>query len=493
MKAGKVRDSLFHWVTISKVRDFDKLVPLIGREFAPGEVVARLKEGISSAVKAVLVEEDYVDKDYRSTFYNYYAKKGRNYRSDCVRLHFFSDLVSFDETTFDLVSASGQLTSHYYGFMVLRPTLVSTIGRSVFSPDIRKGAKGHAIQGEHQTNVLGRQLSVLGFPSMDQHTDVAVCAHAACWAILRHYSASGRQYREFLVHEINRLGQTFDLGGLVPAGGLDVNEAERVLRAAGAYPLVVSKGLADDGSFYRQLLAYIESGFPLFVEIPDCEHAVVAVGHSWSTKKPKATAPIPRTAWDQVESLLLVDDNRLPYLSLDRAAGSAECAYKISSLERFIVPLPEKIFYPADAVEKYAAKFAANLRGIIDLPEPSRLITRFFATNIASVRDFMRRNQSQFDPVLMQAMMQVHASQFVWVVEYSSPNSWAGGTILARAVLDATASVHDPLPAWLVHDNMVAVFFDRSSGPGKSTELKLKAAHAPLSRWERNLRIVNRV
>ena len=50
----------------------------------------------------MLVEHGYVDKDYRSTFYNFYAKKGRQYRPDCIRLHFFDSTVSYDEARTDL-------------------------------------------------------------------------------------------------------------------------------------------------------------------------------------------------------------------------------------------------------------------------------------------------------------------------------------------------------------------------------------------------------
>jgi hypothetical protein len=72
--------------------------------------------------------------------------------------------------------------------MVLRPTGIATIGRSVLSPDIRKGASGFIITALHKVQLLGYELEVQGFPSMDQHIDISVCAHAACWSILRHYS-----------------------------------------------------------------------------------------------------------------------------------------------------------------------------------------------------------------------------------------------------------------------------------------------------------------
>ena len=206
------------------------------------------------------MEYDYVDKDYRSTLYNFYAKKGRPYRADCVRLHFFDEQVVFEGRPSD-ESSERALGDHYYGYMVLRPTMRTTLGRSVLSPDIRVGAHGRAIQARHYVHLLGHRLSVWGFPSMDQHVDIAACAHVACWAILRHYSESYSQYREYLVYEIAKLATGFEPGGISPSRGLDVWEAERVFNAAGCFPVIVSRyELPTDEEFFGQLLAYLESG-----------------------------------------------------------------------------------------------------------------------------------------------------------------------------------------------------------------------------------------
>ena len=166
--------------------DYLKLTELLDLDFGPEEIGKQLQTQITSAVKTVLIEHDYVDKDYRSTFYNFYSKKGRRYRDDCVRIHFFDDSVDFDEKRTDLTCSEGQLKDSYFGYIVLRPTIVSTLGRSILSPRIRVGAYGSTIQSQHSIHLLGYTLTVWGFPSMAQHTDIAVCAHVSCWAILRH-------------------------------------------------------------------------------------------------------------------------------------------------------------------------------------------------------------------------------------------------------------------------------------------------------------------
>ena len=196
---------MYTWLKLNSIADLVKLEKELSPEFGAARVAKKLAGGISNAVKGVLIERNYVDKDYRSTYYHFYAKKGQHYRPDCVRLHFFDSTVKFEKAALKLTCPDGRLTDHYFGYMVLRPTGIGTIGRSVLSPDVRSGAARYIIAASHKVHVLGYKLFVQGFPSMDQHIDISVCAHAACWSVLRHYSEKYNIYREFLTHDI-----TFD-------------------------------------------------------------------------------------------------------------------------------------------------------------------------------------------------------------------------------------------------------------------------------------------
>src|SRR5437016_1328053 len=94
---GYAQDTMYTWIPLSTPEDLAQLTKHVTEEYQPVRVSQLLADGISKAVKAVLIEHNYVDKDYRSTYYNFYAKKGQHYRSDCVRLHFFDATVSFDQ------------------------------------------------------------------------------------------------------------------------------------------------------------------------------------------------------------------------------------------------------------------------------------------------------------------------------------------------------------------------------------------------------------
>ena len=363
---------------------------------------------MTDAVKSILVEHDYVDKDYRSTLYSFYAKKGRNYRRDCVRLHFFNDLVRFDKKRTDLVCEYGVPNDHYYGYIVLRPTMKATLGRSVLTPGIRVGAGGRAIQSQHRVNVLGYPLTVWGFPSMEQPADIAVCAHVSCWAILRYYSERFPQCREYLIGDMARLASPFDPGGLVPSLGLTVWQAERVFQAAGCFPVVVAKnaltarrGNWRSGGRGREVL-------PRASCIPGVRTSAVR-----GNKKPAACCrPCGvRLAQKECRSsakafarvgtgghVVMVDDNRLPYRSVAASASSTlagSLGYSGEDFDKFIVALPEKIHFPAPAVDVLSKRLATVLMQGFLVPEERVQIRRYFMTTISELRNEVRKRASQ--------------------------------------------------------------------------------------------------
>jgi hypothetical protein len=484
---------MYTWIPLAASADLSQLESHLTIEFGPKTVAKKLIGGISSAVRAVLIEHNYVDKDYRSTYYNFYSKKGQHYRPDCVRLHFFDETVSFEKAGLILSTPDRRLEDHYFGYMVLRPTGIGTIGRSVVSPDVRSGIKGGApiITARHKVHILGHKISVEGFPSMDQHIDISVCAHATCWSILRHYSERYSDHQEFLTHDITMMAQHFDPGGLVPSKGLEISNAERVFQAAGTFPYLVTKrdGVKPDQSFYRQLIAYVESGFPLFAAMHELGHAMAIVGFEWNTPKAAPVAGL-GYAWDEVKALIAVDDNYLPYQSVPSDAASA-FAYSAEDIDSFIVALPEKVFYPADAVERLAATIF-RMRSALELPPEDECVIRYLVTTGAALRHFVRERASEFDRKLIEVVMSLPFAQFVWIVELATRAEWSSGQVCARAVLDATASLREDMPFWLIHNRKDALVFDRRTvgqiGTGmRGLKLSGMAATA-FTRIEQNLR-----
>jgi hypothetical protein len=449
---------MYAWIQLNSSADLAELANHISSEYEPATVAKTLSNGISDAVKAVLIENNYIDKDYRSTFYNFYAKKGQHYRDDCVRLHFFDQTVSFHNDRLALSCPDGRLSDHYFGYMALRPTGIATIGRTILSPDIRGRAGRFIITADHKVNLLGYTLIIRGFPSMNQHIDISVCAHSACWSILRHYSERYNIYREFLTHDITMMAHEFNPGGLIPSKGLQMAHAERVFQEAGTYPVHIARGKAGiaDHSFYRQLIAYVESGFPLFAAMHSKTHAIAVVGYEWRTPL-NTGSPGLRYAWDEVQSLAVADDNYLPYMKISVKPGTP---YSAEDIDSFIVALPEKVFYPADAIDRLGPALF-KLGAAVGLPPKEKTIIRYFITTGSELRSFARERASEFDPQLLTTIMTLPYAQYVWVVEFATENQWALRQVEARAVIDATASLREAMPFWLFHSRAQALVFDR--------------------------------
>ena len=329
---------------------------------------------------------------------------------------------------------------------------------------------------------------------MAQHVDIAVCAHVSCWAILRYYSETFPQHREYLVHDITKLVAPFDPGGLVPSLGFNVLGAERVFQAAGCFPVLVGKGNSSAAAaFFSHLLAYLESGFPLFVAMPSETHAVVIVGHNWkqSAAPPQASSS---HVWTQVETLLTVDDNLLPYATVPLRSPGAQAgppSYSADAIDAFIVALPDKIYYPADAIDALSRRVEGSLARARGPGQEPLELRRYFITTVSRLREHAREYHSQLGDTLVGLMMRLDTAQFVWVVEYCTVTQWEAGRVAARAIVDATASPKDPVPIWLLHDEDVAHVFDRSSSEMQPTSISLdRTGLGPLPRIELNLRPV---
>jgi hypothetical protein len=476
---------VYELLEINKPEDYQKLTRYMDVVYAPAEVGEELAANLSRRCRRILIESDYVDKDYRSTYYNFFAKKGFRYSSLCVRLHFFDERAILHDGH-NLVSRdhSEALEKGYFGFMVLRPTRTHTIGRTILSTDAREGFHGYVIKGPHKAHVLGKKFTIQGFPYMSQHSDVSVCAHVACWSILRHYSERFSAYPELLTHDITCLAHQFDPGGIVPSKGIDISNVERIFLNARTYPLTVPRG-EEPKLFRRQLFAYIESAFPAFVELQKQEHAIAVIGHGEWILKPPKNEPI-YFASDLVSDLIVIDDSQLPYLPVKQAA-TENLDYGVDDMDTFIVPLPEKIYYPAEAVDDFALQIATQPYLDFDHSSLAPVVVRYFVTTSAAYRQFMDERRSQFDPELVKVAMHLTFPQFLWVMEFSTLTQWANRQIETRIVLDATASSNETKPLFIMHNARRAYVFDRG-GDHKEGILSLNApGNAPFSRMPGNL------
>jgi len=66
---------MYTWMRLNSSADLQQLATHISPEYAPDQVAKKLAIGMSSAVKGLLIERNYIDKDYRSTYYKLLCKE----------------------------------------------------------------------------------------------------------------------------------------------------------------------------------------------------------------------------------------------------------------------------------------------------------------------------------------------------------------------------------------------------------------------------------
>lgn len=281
--------------------------------------------------KTAVFEEDYVDEDYQDEFAAFYSKTFKRYPHRCTRIHFFADAISTPPQL-----GFSPYRKGYLGFVVLRPTDLQRVGRTILKPPVQ--SEHHQFitcQAEFCAHILGEPFTLRAMPFIQQDTQVGACAQASLWMLAR-FMSQRFNCREFLPSEINALAKAnMAMGRSLPAeSGLTPLQILDALQGMGFPAVMYMRANMDPCSrhiepafpktgvtpeekeaskeFQRTVkladiaYRYIESGLPVILGTAD--HAVVAVGHSYDH-----TAGSARVAIQRIPSFFINNDNTGPY------------------------------------------------------------------------------------------------------------------------------------------------------------------------------------
>ncbi len=345
---------------------YDGLLKILSDDYLDERTLNLMQSNLCS-VRTIVIEYPYVDVDYRSTYYSFYSKKHFGYSRFCVRLHLFDTELKDDG---DIVESR----SGYLGFIILRPTMITPLGRTCLDPRAIKHTRGSFLcVAPYHVNLAGVDLFVEGFPFISQDTDVTVCAHAVAWTVIRYYSQKYKEYGEFKAYDIVELIQDRSMGRLIPSRGLTMGQISEIFTMAGFYPeIFVREHYKNDADFEKLLYTYIESGIPIAVAMSKKEHVVAIIGHGpVSSAVSIAKENLHRSVEDAINvsnlasSYLINDDNSLPYsklaINIDQLIESA--TYRIDDVNGFLVPLAEKMYLNAEDIYRIFFKGKTRFAG----------------------------------------------------------------------------------------------------------------------------------
>jgi hypothetical protein len=405
--------------------------------------------------RSVVVENRYVDADFRSDYSAFWSRRFDSVPPFTRRVHFFRAHVGDDELS-RLSPAKG-----YLGYSVLRPVPHGDgrVGRTVLAPPLQLRNATMALVRD-EVSLFGARLTVTGAPFTEQDGEFLRCAHAAIWVC--HYSA----YRRGLVGR--RL--TAELADLVPAllsadrnlpsPGMKLEQVQAVFDATGQPALryglnqmprvpgveiptpsrtpsgaVLPPGYWDTRMF-SVICRYLNSGFPVMVA--NQTHAWVIVGWFQSQGKIKFVA---------------CDDQRGPYEIIDSPFTDHRAPWLA-----IMVPLPPKVFMSGEMAETWAHRTFHATGVHAGVPTSWTTLAQQLATTpkkvslrtfLRDVRDYKATVNGQGRPKEAAAALRLaRLPHFVWVVEAHDRQLRDAGqpSVLAEALFDPNSSDHRHRP-----------------------------------------------
>lgn len=225
--------------------------------------------------KTVLLEFNYVDKDYLEDFSRYYVKRFGNDGHKCARLHFFSSSVdhrtitSILERGNDAKKATVKLNKSYLGFMVIKPLPRTFIGKTCLKvmPDARTKRKlKRRLAREYNVDLFGISLQVNSIAFQEQDKVVAACATTAIWASLHALKMrSTRSIHSCSEITINALNHVEDSSNSFPSLQLSNKQILRSLDVEGVRYHAKSMEAPDERYFMQSVIAHIDSSLPMIL------------------------------------------------------------------------------------------------------------------------------------------------------------------------------------------------------------------------------------
>lgn len=429
-----------------------------------------------------VVENMYVDRTYRDSYYTYYSSKHFIYRRYCKRVSFFSG-------TFDAVYADCDeltLEQMFMGSIVIRPIVGRSVGRTLLSPQyFLKDATGrhncaHVRVTKYNVTVFGKRLRVRAFPYSMQDGETTSCAEITILNLLDYYSQAYSDYHFMLPSDIESIVEKNSYERRLPTLGLSYELLSKIFCEAGFYPRLYAANKMERRKFHHIMHEYIESGIPVALGLrygPNQRHSVVGIGYrepAVGTLAQHVTGAYDATSkkvvWvcdvaDSISEYCIMDDNKPPYQMVKCSLEGNELRLGEPEIEYMMVPLYKRMFLEAaDAHDICMSLLADDKFGIMQFlgknsPLEDTLKRHGYLGNVlelglrenpltirvfmASSRTFKRERDHVFqgsNPEIQQIYNQIAFPKFVWVCEISTPELFEEGKVFGEIIIDATAS-----------------------------------------------------
>jgi hypothetical protein len=438
-----------------------------------------LGQAYALGTQACVIEDRYLDYDYRNEHGRFYSTTYRQYPGVAHRLHFFADPPPAELINRDAPISFDGLG--YYGYAVLRPIPGAPLGRTMIAPP--RDLEDHVTcMASDQVNLLGSYLRVTAAPFMSQDAQLTVCAHTTAWVTAYYYHLAYGTSR-FAPGDIAcSVPSEVGLGRLTPATGLNVHQLCEAARRIGLPAIVYRPSALPRGeSIYRICCRYLNSGLPVIVLAG--QHAFVLVGYRY----------IEGDNGSQIQ-FIRQDDEVGPYQLV-----TSPFLDRYNPWKYLIVPLPEKVYLPGEKAEVLGEEYLRNALKHSKHVDAAGLLHDIESKTVQFRSRVMRSNDfkatlpiRKLPDLAVAAYQRIRMPRWVWVIEAVLYDEWKRGEdcVRAEAIIDATDHLRDlhvlawrtpgELGSWLPEQNLVGLRTDLPpTGPSASVSLACRNSGAP--------------
>jgi hypothetical protein len=278
--------------------------------------------------KTIVVEKEYVDKDYLDDFSEYYVKCFHQYERFCKRIHFFN--LSFDaqqfatllrnETGANILSKES-LNKSYLGHIVVKPLPEAFVGRTCLVTYPTGDGSFFPTLRTYDVNFFGIDLTFSSLAFQEQDTVLAACATSALWSTFHKTSEIFRTNLPSPAGITRSAANHFLLKSRsLPSQGLNVFQMCQAIRDVGLEPELRDCSKVDE--FMGLVYGYLKFGIPviLIVDLMASSgrsigrHDVTVVGYNDPKDKEISLPPtnVPLFA-HRIQKLYVHDDQIGPF------------------------------------------------------------------------------------------------------------------------------------------------------------------------------------
>jgi hypothetical protein len=410
----------------------------------------------------IYMEFPYVDKVYRSSYYDYYSSKHKEYIRDCIRLSFFDREMNLDD--FYSNEKHNSIKESFMGYLILRPTPPQFIGRNFLSPKVLKKHDFECCLARDEAEIKGLKLEIDGFPHESQDTEFSTCAETAIWSLVEYYSHKYHNYKPILLSDIVKALHDKANERMIPSEGLTSSQITWVLKKAGLETKIYS---IDNRALFEKclkpkLLSYIDSGIPLIGALSfDSEsigHAIVIIGRS----KPDIISLYQRiknlpiqfyniSSLEESCSIVVMDDNMEPFNVVPIENPTKTYGKdKSSSITEIFVPLYPKIYIDvlkADRIVKFFLNdsFQKIRKDVFEEAALSKpMLYRLLLASSRSFKHHICRLDIPND--LKEIIISIPMPKFIWLAELFDLTMLENDLIGGFLILDATMNfIHETI------------------------------------------------